>query len=212
MPADFSFPGHTEYLAARAGTSQVLMMLAGPTLRVVPLTIHIPLGQVPEAMRGIDWVATALTAGRVLGDDLGISSPRLALVGLNPHAGENGRIGTEEEEILVPAIGAMRGAFCSAAIDATIEGPFAADGFFARQPVPFDLVLCCYHDQALIPVKLLHPNDVVNVSLGLPFVRTSPGHGSARDIAGKGVAHPGAMAAAIGLAVQMAERRRISCP
>ena len=211
--AGFPFPGHTEYLADRCGVRRFVMMLAGPRLRVVPLTGHIALRSVAASI-STDSVATAL-AVTVLGlrDDFGLSRPSVALAALNPHAGEAGMMGDEESRILEPALRRAADELAAAGVDAELRGPLPADGLFAHfapaaEPPRLDAVVCCYHDQALIPLKLLHRDEGVNVTLGLPIVRTSPAHGSALDIAGRGVARPESMIAALRLAIELALRRR----
>jgi len=204
--AGFSFPGHTEYLAHRCGVDRVIMMLAGPTLRVVPLTIHVALRTVPtlltleEVWRGLELTVTAMRR------DFGLERPRVALAALNPHAGEAGLMGDEEERVLRPGLERARQELERAGEPADLEGPLPADGLFAHYQ-RYDAVACCYHDQAMIPIKILHRDDGVNVTLGLPIVRTSPAHGSALDIAGRGVARPDSMQAALRLAGEMAARR-----
>ncbi|MCP3733604.1 4-hydroxythreonine-4-phosphate dehydrogenase PdxA [Sphingomonas sp. RP10(2022)] len=200
----FNQSGQTEFVAERCGVAaeDAVMMLAGPSLRVVPITAHVPLAQV-SAMLSVELiVAKARTTAAGLRRDFGIAAPRLAFAGFNPHAGESGMIGREEIDILAPAIAQLR----AEGIDAT--GPFAADTLFhARARTGYDVVLCCYHDQALVPIKTLHFDEGVNVTLGLPIVRTSPDHGTAFGIAGTDQAHPGAMIAAIAMAGQAADRR-----
>jgi 4-hydroxythreonine-4-phosphate dehydrogenase len=204
--AGFGFPGHTEYLASRSGASRVAMMLAGPSLRVVPLTGHVPLREVaarlsPAAVAdGLELTAQALAR------DFGCARPRVALAALNPHAGEGGLMGDEEERVLLPGLELARKHLSGAGLEVELLGPLPADGLFAAR-AGHDAVVCCYHDQGLIPLKLLHRDEAVNVTLGLPIVRTSPAHGSALDIAGRGVARPGSMRAALELAVAMARRR-----
>jgi 4-hydroxythreonine-4-phosphate dehydrogenase len=201
--AGFPHPGHTEYLAELAGSKEpAIMMLAGAELRVVPVTIHLALR---EAIAQLTSAAIA-HAGRVvdaaLRRDFGVAAPVLAVAGLNPHAGENGGLGREDIEIVAPAVAELR----AAGIDA--RGPLAADTMFhtaARRG--YDAALCMYHDQALIPIKTIDFDGAVNVTLGLPFIRTSPDHGTAFDIAGKGVARPDSLIAALRLAAQMAARR-----
>lgn len=201
--AGFGFPGHTEFLAELAGGVQPVMMLAGPSLRVVPLTVHMPLVEVPRRLDTALIVRQARIVAEALRRDFGIAKPRLALAGLNPHAGEAGAMGDEEVRIIVPALAELR----AAGIDAL--GPLPADTMFhARARAGYDAALCTYHDQALIPVKTLHFDEAVNVTLGLPFVRTSPDHGTALDIAGRGVARPDSLIAAIELAAAMAAGRR----
>ncbi len=200
----FLDPGQTEFVAERCGIAlqNAVMMLAGPTLRVVPITTHVPLSAVPEALNLDLVLARARTTARGLTRNFGIETPRLTFAGLNPHAGEGGAIGREEIDILMPAIEILR----DEGIDCT--GPIAADAMFHQAArARYDVAMCCYHDQALIPLKLLHFDDGVNITLGLPIVRTSPDHGTAFDIAGKGVARPGAMIAAIRMAAEAAERR-----
>lgn len=200
----FDQPGQTEFVAERCGVAaeDAVMMLAGPSLRVVPITAHVPLAQV-SSLLSIDLiVAKARTTAAALRRDFGIAAPRLAFAGVNPHAGESGTIGREEIDILQPAIAQLR----AEGIDAT--GPFAADTLFhARAREHYDAALCCYHDQALVPIKTLHFDDGVNMTLGLPIVRTSPDHGTAFNLAGGDRAHPGAMIAAIAMAGQAADRR-----
>ena len=200
----FNHPGQTEFVADRCGIApeEAVMMLAGPGLRVVPMTVHVPLAQVPSLLSVDLILAKARTTALGLTRDFGIASPRLAIAGLNPHAGEGGAIGREEIDILAPAIAQLR----SEGIDAA--GPFAADTLFhTRARAGYDAVLCCYHDQALVPIKTLHFDEGVNITLGLPIVRSSPDHGTAFGIAGRDQAHPGAMIAAIALAGQAADRR-----
>ena len=201
----FTYPGQTEFVAERCGIARdnAVMMLAGPTLRVVPVTTHIPLAQVPAALT-IDLIlAKARVTARELQRSFGIERPRLAFAGLNPHAGESGEIGREEIDVIAPAIEQL----VSEGIDAV--GPLAADSMFhARARAGYDAAICAYHDQALIPLKALHFDEGVNITLGLPVVRTSPDHGTAFGIAGRDMAEPGAMIAAIRLAGEAAERRR----
>ncbi len=200
----FDYPGQTEFVAERCGVARenAVMMLAGPTLRVVPITIHEPLASVPMALTTDLIVARARVTARGLTRDFGIDAPRLALAGINPHAGEGGAIGREEIEVMLPAIELLR----AEGID--IVGPLAADTMFhPRARARYDAALCAYHDQALIPIKTLHFDDGVNITLGLPIVRTSPDHGTAFDIAGQDRAEPGAMIAAICMAGAAAARR-----
>jgi 4-hydroxythreonine-4-phosphate dehydrogenase len=200
----FDYPGQTEFVAERCGVARenAVMMLAGPTLRVVPITIHEPLARVPTALTTDLIVARARATARGLIRDFGIDAPRLALAGINPHAGEGGAIGREEIEVMLPAIEQLR----AEGID--IVGPLAADTMFhPRARARYDAALCAYHDQALIPIKTLHFDDGVNITLGLPIVRTSPDHGTAFDIAGQDMAEPGAMIAAIRMAAAAAARR-----
>lgn len=200
----FPHPGQTEFVAERCGVADenTVMMLAGPTLRVVPITVHVPLAEVPGLISTKLIVAKGRVTARGLLRNFGIEKPRLAFAGLNPHAGESGAIGREEIDILAPAIAELR----AEGIDAV--GPFSADTMFhARARAGYDVALCPYHDQALIPIKTLHFDDGVNTTLGLPIVRTSPDHGTAFGIAGKDEANPGAMIAAIRMAAMQAERR-----
>ena len=208
MQVGFSHPGQTEFIAERCGVSRsnVVMMLAGPTLRVVPITIHIPFADVPAALTVALIRSRAHATVRGLRRLFGIAQPRLAMAGLNPHAGEEGLLGREEIEVITPALESLR----TEGID--ISGPHAADALFSpRGRAGYDAVLCCYHDQALIPIKALHFDDGVNITLGLPIVRTSPDHGTAFNIAGQGLAHPGAMVAAIKMArdAEICRRSRI---
>ncbi|HXJ22972.1 MAG TPA: 4-hydroxythreonine-4-phosphate dehydrogenase PdxA [Polyangia bacterium] len=200
--AGFSFPGHTEYLAARAGVREFAMMLAGPVLRVTVATTHVALRDVPQLLT-VDGIASAiwLTADG-LARRFGIARPRVAVAGLNPHAGEAGRFGDEEDRLVKPAIERARQRIAAAGLDATIDGPLVPDAVF-RQAAhgQFDAVVALYHDQGLIPLKLLHFDDGVNITLGLPFVRTSPDHGTAYDIAGTGKARPQSFLAALDLAI-----------
>lgn len=200
----FDYPGQTEFVAERCGIAgeNVVMLLAGPTLRVVPITTHVPLASVSGLLSVELVVAKARATARGLTRNFGIAAPRLAFAGLNPHAGEGGAIGREEIDILEPAIAQLR----AEGIDAT--GPFAADTMFhARARERYDVALCCYHDQALVPLKTLHFDDGVNMTLGLPIVRTAPDHGTAFGIAGRDAANPGATIAAIAMAGEAADRR-----
>jgi len=204
--AGFGFPGHTEYLgalAARHGHSaSPVMMLCGGGLRAVSVTIHIALRDVPETLTAVRIVDTARITHRALVEDFGIVAPRLALTGLNPHAGEDGTMGTDERDIIIPAIARLRDIGISA------FGPLPADtAFRPAARASYDAILAMYHDQALIPVKTLAFDDAVNVTLGLPFVRTSPDHGTAFDIAGTGAAAPDSLIAALQLADEMARAR-----
>ncbi|QGP78949.1 4-hydroxythreonine-4-phosphate dehydrogenase PdxA [Sphingobium sp. CAP-1] len=200
----FTHPGQTEFIAERCGVAphNAVMMLAGPSLKVVPITIHISIADVPAALT-IDLIrARALTTAKGLQRNFGIARPRIAVAGLNPHAGENGALGREEIEVIRPAIELLR----EDGLD--IIGPLAADGMFhARARETYDVALCMYHDQALIPIKTLNFDEGVNITLGLPIVRTSPDHGTAFGIAGKDSANPGAMMAAIRMAAEAARAR-----
>lgn len=200
----FTHPGQTEFVAERCGiaSSNVVMMLAGPTLRTVPVTTHIPLAEVPGRLSSALIESRARTALRGLQRNFGIAEPRLAVTGLNPHSGEGGMLGREEVEIIEPAIAALR------ADGWRVTGPHPADTLFHDSVRgQYDAALCMYHDQALIPVKALHFTDAVNITLGLPIVRTAPDHGTAFDIAGHDRADLRPMAAAIRLAGQCASYR-----
>ncbi|MGB0497650.1 MAG: 4-hydroxythreonine-4-phosphate dehydrogenase PdxA, partial [Rubricella sp.] len=198
----FAFPGHTEFLAHLTGAERAVMMLAGPDLRVVPVTIHIALADVPGALTAGAIVETATITHDALIRDFGIARPRIAVAGLNPHAGEGGVMGREEIEILAPALDVLR----RRGID--LRGPLPADTMFhARARRAYDAAICMYHDQALVPLKTLAFDEGVNVTLGLPIIRTSPDHGTAYDIAGTGRADPASMAEALALAARMAEAR-----
>jgi 4-hydroxythreonine-4-phosphate dehydrogenase len=200
----FNYPGQTEFVAERCGiaASNAVMMLAGPTLRTVPITVHVPHGEVARLLSVDLIVAKARITARALCRDFGIERPRLAFAGLNPHAGESGTLGREEVDVIRPAVEALL------AEDFLVHGPLAADSMFhAEARRHYDAALCMYHDQALIPLKTLHFDDGVNVTLGLPIVRTSPDHGTAFTIAGKRLASPRAMIEAIRMAGQCAARR-----
>ena len=204
--AGFAFPGHTEYLAHLAGDVPVVMMLASTTVtppcRVVPVTIHIPLAQVPAAFTPVALEQAVRITHAAMRRDFGIDRPRLAIAGLNPHAGENGVMGDEEARWMVPLIARL----CGEGFD--LSGPLPADTLFhAPARARYDAALCAYHDQALIPIKTLDFAGGVNVTLGLPFVRTSPDHGTAFDIAGKGIADAASVIAALRMAWDMAGRR-----
>ncbi|OBX20759.1 4-hydroxythreonine-4-phosphate dehydrogenase PdxA [Erythrobacter sp. QSSC1-22B] len=202
--AGFGHPGQTEFLAQQCGVSErdAVMMLAGPSLRAVPLTVHCPLAEVPRRLTVELIIHKARIVARALRADFGIDRPRLALAGLNPHAGENGQMGSEEIRIIAPAIAALR----EEGIDAT--GPHPGDALFTRRArETYDVALAMYHDQALIPLKALDFDEGVNVTLGLPIVRTSPDHGTAFAIAGEGIADPGATFAALRMASECAARR-----
>jgi len=200
--AGFAHPGHTEYLAHLAGVPRTVMMLAAPGLRVVPVTIHIPLAAVPRALTAALLADTARITARALGRDFGIARPRLAVAGLNPHAGERGAMGREEIDVIAPTLEVLR------AEGLEIAGPLPADTMFhPAARARYDVALCMYHDQALVPLKTLDFARGVNVTLGLPFVRTSPDHGTAYDIAGQGSADPTSLIEAIRLAGQMARAR-----
>jgi len=200
----FTQPGQTEYLAQRCGVSarNAVMMLAGPSLKVVPVTVHAALAEVP-GMLNVELIRDrAMIAAAALVRDFGIAAPRLAVAGLNPHAGEDGRFGTEELTIIAPAIAELR----AAGFD--VVGPLPADGMFHPDArARYDLAICMYHDQALIPLKTLDFDEGVNVTLGLPIVRTSPDHGTAFPLTGTGQARAGATIAALRMAGECASRR-----
>jgi 4-hydroxythreonine-4-phosphate dehydrogenase len=200
----FGFPGHTEFLAhlAQAATGEArlpVMMLAGPELRTVPVTIHVPLAKVPGLLSTDLIVATARVVAADLTLRFGIARPRLAIAGLNPHAGEDGAMGEEDRSVIAPAVAIL------AAEGIAAFGPLPADTMFHPQArATYDAALCMYHDQALIPAKTLAFDKAVNVTLGLPFVRTSPDHGTAFDIAGTGKARADSLIAALKLAARLA--------
>jgi 4-hydroxythreonine-4-phosphate dehydrogenase len=199
--AGLPWRGHTELLAYLTGARRVAMMFHADTLRVVLATIHVALRDVPRLVTGGLIEETVSLAASEL-PRFGIASPRLALAGLNPHAGEHGVIGREDDEVLAPAVARCR----ARGID--IQGPFPADTVFVRATRgEFDAVIACYHDQGLIPIKLVAFGKAVNVTLGLPIVRTSVDHGTAFDIAGRGVADPGSLVEAIKLAALLASQR-----
>jgi len=204
--AGFEFPGHTEYLAALTGMERAVMMLCAhelsSPLRVVPLSVHEPLTKALRNLSTSNICASAEIILAALTLDFGVIAPRLAIAGVNPHAGENSTMGREDQEIIVPAVNALR------ASGHAVSGPFPADTLFhddARHS--YDAVLCMYHDQALIPIKTLAFWTSVNITLGLPIVRTSPDHGTALDIAGRGSANSKSMIAAIHAAADIADRR-----
>ena len=200
--AGFGFPGHTEYLAHLAGVEDVVMMLACPDLRVVPATIHIPLADVPAALTRASLMKTIRITHAALRAQ-GFANPRIALAGLNPHAGEGGAMGREEIEMIAPLVADLR------AEGLAIAGPLPADTMFhARAREGYDVAICMYHDQALVPIKTIDFAGGVNVTLGLPFVRTSPDHGTAYDIAGTGRADPTSFIAALRMARDMAAGTR----
>ena len=209
--AGFKFPGHTEFLAeltakaAMAGERGPVMLLASGDLRTVLVTIHEPYAAVPALLTVERIVHTARVTAQALQRDFGVAAPRLAVAGLNPHAGESGRIGREEVEIVAPAVAALK----ALGVDAT--GPRPADTLFhAEARRTYDAAVCLYHDQALIPVKMLDFWGGVNITLGLPIVRVSPDHGTGFDIAGQGIARPDSLIAAIAAAADIAARRLAS--
>jgi 4-hydroxythreonine-4-phosphate dehydrogenase len=198
----FKFPGHTEFLASLCGVTGPVMMLSVEGLRVVPVTVHLSLAAAIRSLTSEAIVSAARTAHAALKSDFGIAKPRLAVAGLNPHAGENGAMGDEEIRIIAPAVATLK----ADGIDAV--GPLPADTLFhASARARYDAAICMYHDQALIPLKTLDFAGGVNITLGLPFVRTSPDHGTAFDIAGQDRADPGSLLAALRLAERMALQR-----
>ena len=200
--AGFGFPGHTEYLAHLAGDVPVVMMLASPLLRVVPVTIHIAIADVAARLTPALLEQTIRLTHRGLISHFGIARPRLAIAGLNPHAGEGGAMGREEITLITPVLEQLRRE------GLTLLGPLSADTMFhARARTSYDAAVCMYHDQALIPIKTLDFDGGVNVTLGLPFIRTSPDHGTGFDIAGKGIARPDSLIATLRLAKQMSDGR-----
>ena len=195
--------GHTELLAEAFDAPDCVMMLAGDRLRVTLVTTHVALHAVPDLVTRDRITSVARTTATELRRSFGLAEPRLAVCGLNPHAGEQGTMGTEDAETIAPAVDDLR----REGIDA--HGPFPADTLFAkfRDAQPYDAVVCMYHDQGLIPLKTLHFGASANITLGLPIVRTSVDHGTAYDIAGRGVADAGSMRYAIQTAIDMIERR-----
>jgi 4-hydroxythreonine-4-phosphate dehydrogenase len=203
----FAFPGQTEFFADRCGIRNFAMLLTGGKLTVALVTVHLPLREVPSALT----IEEIVRVGLLLEDSLrrrGIDRPRIAVAGLNPHAGESGSIGREENEVIVPAVRQLQSAFRNPH-SAIFAGPFSPDTIFHHAANgDWDGVLCMYHDQGLIPLKLHAFHEGVNVTLGLPFPRTSPDHGTAFEIAGKNIARPDSMIAAINLAVDLARKPR----
>ena len=202
--AGFDYPGHTEYLAALAGGgARSVMMLACPGLRVVPVTVHMALGDAIATLDADDIVRCGTVTDHALRRDFAIAAPRIAVAGLNPHAGEDGSIGRDEIETIAPAVARL----AQAGVD--VSGPTPADSLFhERARASYDAVLCMYHDQALIPLKTIDFDRGVNITLGLPFVRTSPDHGTALDIAGSGAAREDSLLAALATAAEIAHNRR----
>ena len=196
--AGFGFPGHTEFLAALTGAPLPVMMLANEQLRVVPVTVHLGLRAALDQLTTDLIVAVASITAESLKRQFGIARPRLGIAGLNPHAGESGTMGTEEQTIIAPAMAILR----SRGID--LSGPYPPDTMFTEASrAGYDAAICMYHDQALIPLKTIDMASGVNVTLGLPIVRTSPDHGTAFDIAGRGIADPSSLLAALRLAATM---------
>lgn len=199
----FPFPGHTEYLQMLTGSPEVVMMLAGPRLRVSLATIHHPLADVPRLLTRESLFRTIAVTVDALYCDFGLRDLRLAVAGLNPHAGEENRFGLEEENIIRPVVNEFRNHFAS------VTGPLSPDTvFFRAYNGEFDAVVAMYHDQGLIPIKLVHFYEAVNVTLGLPIIRTAVDHGTAYELAGSGKAHPGSLTAAVCLAVRLAANRK----
>lgn len=206
--AGFRHQGHTDYLAHLAGRHgykvQEVMMLVAGDLRAIPVTVHIPLADVPRALTSDTIIAQARVVAEGLARHFGIAKPRLAFTGLNPHAGENGAMGREEIDVIIPALAQLR------AEGLDVKGPLPGDtAFHTEARATYDAILCMYHDQALIPVKTIDFYGGINVSLGLPFIRTSPDHGTALAIAGSGTAHPESLIAAIRMAGAMARTSRV---
>ncbi|MBB5348919.1 4-hydroxythreonine-4-phosphate dehydrogenase [Desulfoprunum benzoelyticum] len=201
--AGYPYPGHTEMLAALTGAAEVAMMMVGSRLRVTLVTIHCPLGEVPARLTTEAVLRLIRMTHGSLRRDFAMAQPHLAVAGLNPHAGENGLFGSEEGTIIEPAVQQARGEGIA------VEGPFPPDTvFFKAAAGAYDAVVCMYHDQGLIPFKLLHFSDGVNVTLGLPIVRTSVDHGTAYDIAGRGRADASSLAAAVNLAAVISANRK----
>lgn len=201
--AGFPHPGHTEFLGALTRCAHPVMMLANDFLRVVPVTVHVGLRAALDRLTTAAIVATARITAAALRDQFGIPAPRLAVAGLNPHAGEGGAMGDEEARLIAPAIAALR------EDGIAVTGPHPPDTMFTPAArAAYDVAICMYHDQALIPLKTLDMTSGVNVTLGLPIIRTSPDHGTAFDIAGRGVADPASLIAALRLAATLAGRRR----
>ena len=196
------FPGHTEMLAALTGSGKQVMMMAGDSLKVTLATIHCSIADVPSSLNVQSLLQLFQTTFKSLQIDFNIAHPRIAIAALNPHAGENGMFGEEESRIITPAVKKAQ------EMDIPLQGPFPPDTiFFQAARGEYDAVICMYHDQGLIPFKLLHFEDGVNVTLGLPIVRTSVDHGTAYDIAGLGIANPASLHAAIGMANSIATNR-----
>lgn len=202
----FRYPGQTEFVSERCGIARenAVMMLAGPSLRVIPMTTHIPLNEVSDQLTTELIIARGEAAAKAMKRNFSISHPRIAIAGLNPHAGEDGNLGNEEKLVMQPAIDKLR----QKGLDVT--GPLPADTMFHEEArAKYDVALCPYHDQALVPLKTLHFFDGVNMTLGLPIVRTSPDHGTAFEIAGKDRADPRSMIAALQMADTAVSNRKI---
>ncbi|HEX4630821.1 MAG TPA: 4-hydroxythreonine-4-phosphate dehydrogenase PdxA [Chthoniobacterales bacterium] len=202
----FKFPGQTEFFADRCGTKNFAMLLTGGALTVALVTVHVPLRDVPDALKTDEIVRVGLLLDEFL-RRRGIEKPRIAVAGLNPHAGESGSLGREETDVIGPAVERLQSAIGNLQ-SAIVRGPFSPDTIFHHAADgAWDAVLCMYHDQGLIPLKLHAFHEGVNVTLGLPFPRTSPDHGTAFEIAGKNVARPDSMIAAINLAVELSQKK-----
>lgn len=202
--AGYNFPGHTELLAERCGIDKVVMMLAGERLKVCLVTTHLAYRDVPERLSCDEILETVRVTAKSFQQQFGIAKPRLAVLALNPHASEEGLFGDEEERIIAPAIKAAQAEGIAA------DGPHSADTLFHfAVKGAYDAVICMYHDQGLIPLKLLHFDDGVNVTLGLPIIRTSVDHGTAYDLAGTGTANTSSLVAALQMAEQMANSRKL---
>jgi 4-hydroxythreonine-4-phosphate dehydrogenase len=203
--AGFSHPGHTEFLAALCGVHLSVMMLASPELRVVPITVHVSIREMLEQLTTELIVAVTRITASALRRHWGIARPRIAMAGLNPHAGEDGAMGVEERHIIAPAMAQLR------AEGLDVSGPWPADTMFTQAArASYDVAMGMYHDQALIPLKTLDMHHGVNVTLGLPIIRTSPDHGTAFDIAGRGLADPSSLIAALDMAAELAGRRVVA--
>lgn len=199
--ADFAYPGHTEFLAALDGGTDVVMMLASDQLRVVPATIHIPLKDVPTALTSQGLESVLRITRQALQAQFGIEDPRIAVAGLNPHAGEGGKMGFEDADLIAPVLHKLRSE------GFLLSGPLPADTMFHKAArARYDAAVCMYHDQALIPIKTLDFDKGVNITLGLSFIRTSPDHGTAFDIAGKGIASPTSLIQALRMAAKMSSK------
>ena len=205
--AGFTYPGHTEYLGALSlSDTPPIMMLANSQLRVVPATIHIPLSKVANELSIEALIELFRHVSEALYQDFGIEKPQIAVCGLNPHAGEDGAMGSEEQTIISPAIEAFNQQYSSRA---SLSGPHAADSLFhPEKRTSYDCVIGMYHDQVLIPVKTIDFHGSANITLGLDFVRSSPDHGTAFDIAGQNKAHPESLINAINIACDMAKNRQ----
>ena len=202
--AGSKFPGHTELLQHLTSSERVAMMLVSPAMRIGLVTIHIPLSEVSTTLSRVFLRERIETIHNALVTDWRIRKPKLAILGLNPHAGENGEIGSEERKTIRPVIQALRNGGMN------IQGPFPADGFFGTyRRGSYDAIIAMYHDQGLIPLKMSSFEKGVNVTVGLPIVRTSPDHGTAFDIAGRGIANPSSMTMAIKLAAEIATNRKL---